>query len=145
MADNDMQNEEEKGSSAALYAVIILIIIGVSLVLLSRAKHTAPAEVKTPTEVVATTSTETMTEANVSLPAERAMKILAAGLGVKDSDITVVGTEEKVWPDSCLGLAKEGELCAQVVTPGYLAKLMAQGVMYQYRTDSKANQIRIQK
>jgi hypothetical protein len=60
---------------------------------------------------------------------------LADSLGVPVSEITIVSVTPEEWPDSCLGAAPPDVMCAQVITPGYLVVLEADGVQYTYRTD----------
>jgi hypothetical protein len=43
----------------------------------------------------------------------------AAELGVPVGEIAVQSLVAQDWPDSCLGLAGEGEVCAEVITAGY--------------------------
>jgi hypothetical protein len=52
---------------------------------------------------------------------------LSAETGAAVDDIEVVEAEEKEWSDACLGLAEEGEMCAQVITPGWEVTLRAGG------------------
>lgn len=49
--------------------------------------------------------------------------------------ISVNNFEPVQWPDSCLGVAKEGSVCAPVVTPGYLIELYAADNIYEFHTD----------
>ena len=52
----------------------------------------------------------------------------------KDS-IAGVSQEEVTWPDGCLGCPKTGEMCAQVLTPGYRVVLRVGDATYEYHTD----------
>ena len=60
---------------------------------------------------------------------------LASLLGIPVSEITIVSATPEEWPDSCLGIETPGIMCAQVITPGYLVELEADGVQYAYHTD----------
>jgi len=51
--------------------------------------------------------------------------------------VRVVKVTVKAWPDSCLGLAKPDQMCAQVVTRGYRATFSVRGKRIVYRTDRK--------
>ncbi len=57
-------------------------------------------------------------------------------LRVPFENITVEVLEARDWPDSCLGLAQDGEGCADVITPGFIVFL---GDGFRYRTDLKGN------
>jgi len=77
------------------------------------------------------------------LPAAAATKTFAAiELGVAESEIEIVETTLIEWPDSCLGLAVENELCAQVITAGYEISLIVNGKLYIYRTNIDGTAIR---
>jgi hypothetical protein len=56
------------------------------------------------------------------------IKQLAANLGLQESDISVVSNTTVEFNDACLGVAMEGIMCAQVVTPGHIMVLEADGV-----------------
>lgn len=62
-----------------------------------------------------------------------AVKLLAEELSFEQSDIKVVKTEARMWPDSCLGIQKRGISCLTVITPGYRVTLEAKGKIYHYR------------
>jgi hypothetical protein len=68
--------------------------------------------------------------------------ILASSLGIAESDITVVSTQIIEWPDSCLGAAAPGIACAEMVTPGYLVTLEANGQQYEYHTNADASVVK---
>ena len=72
---------------------------------------------------------------------ETVTKQLAANLGVDESDITVVSSEMVEFGDACLGVAQEGVTCAQVVTPGHIIVLEADGVQYEYHTSEDGSRI----
>jgi hypothetical protein len=68
--------------------------------------------------------------------------ILASSLGIAESNIKVVSTQIIEWPDSCLGVAAPGIACAQMVTPGYIVSLEANGQQYEYHTNSDASVVK---
>jgi len=59
--------------------------------------------------------------------------------GVPAGEIKLVSLEEQQWSDASLGCPQEGYMYAQVITPGYLMVLEAQGQTYEYHTDKQAN------
>jgi hypothetical protein len=78
------------------------------------------------------------------IPAAAAAQVaLATELGVPVSQITIVSVERVEWPDACLGAATEGEMCAQVITPGYRIVLEANGKQYEVHTDASGQTVRI--
>jgi hypothetical protein len=66
---------------------------------------------------------------------------LAANLGLQENDIAVVSSTEIEFNDACLGVALEGVMCAQVVTPGHIIVLEANGVQYEYHTNADGSRI----
>ena len=71
-----------------------------------------------------------------------AIQALARMLGMAASDITVVSSAAVEWPDACLGVAQPGIVCAQVVMPGFIIVLEAQGRQYEYHTNADASVVR---
>lgn len=69
------------------------------------------------------------------------IKQLAANLGLQENDISVVSSTEIEFDDACLGVAMEGVVCAQVVTPGHIIVLEANGVQYEYHTNADGSRI----
>ena len=67
---------------------------------------------------------------------EQVIKQLAANLGLQESDISVVSNKEVEFADACLGVAMENVTCAQVVTPGHIIVLEANGIQYEYHTST---------
>jgi hypothetical protein len=71
------------------------------------------------------------------------LAVLASQLGIATEDIprelTVESVEAVEWPDACLGVTLEGEMCAQVITPGYIVTLTAKGETYVFHTDAGGN------
>jgi hypothetical protein len=58
------------------------------------------------------------------------------------SEIEIVSAELREWPNSCLGLAGEDEMCAEVITPGWEITLEVDGETYVYRSDLGGNSVR---
>jgi hypothetical protein len=75
--------------------------------------------------------------------AAAAQGALAAELGIATDQIAIVSAEQVEWPDACLGAAAEGDMCAQVITPGYRIVLEANGKQYEAHTDETGRVVRI--
>jgi hypothetical protein len=71
-----------------------------------------------------------------------AIEALSQSLGLPADQITLASTEAVDWPDGCLGLAEEGLVCAQVITPGFRLILEANGRQVEYRTNTDGTQLR---
>ena len=72
-----------------------------------------------------------------------AKKALGAKLGMAVDGISFVSGEYVEWNTSCLGLEGPREMCLQVITPGYLVILIAQGTSYEVHTDVSGRAVRI--
>ncbi len=119
-------------------------------VLLSLAIGLALSSCSLPKTGPATPEATTTPEIFMPLPAgQRAFEAvrasLAQELGVDPLSITLVDVQPVDWPDSCLGLAGPDEMCAQVITPGFLVKAKAGETVYEFHTDQEANNIREKK
>lgn len=80
-----------------------------------------------------------------ALPPEVAIEIqnqLSETLGVATDRIEIETVEQRDWPNSCLGLAEPDEVCAEVITPGWLVIFSIDGTEYRYRVDEIGTNIR---
>lgn len=68
---------------------------------------------------------------------------LAQQLNVAATEVTVVEMAQTDWSDSCLGLGRADESCAQVVTPGWRVLFSVSGQNYEVRTDDSGSAIRL--
>lgn len=73
---------------------------------------------------------------------QAAIDNLADSQTISRENIDVIEYEDYNWPTSCLGLAEPGEMCLQVITPGWRIELQAGGQTYTYHTDKSGNTIR---
>ena len=109
------------------------------------AEPATPAEDGTPepnaTPAADTACTRKDTVAPVIAACEALAELFERGL----DEIDTVSVTPQEWPDACLGLAGSEEVCAQVITPGFVVVLVLldQGFTYTYRTDD-GTQIRLQ-
>lgn len=63
---------------------------------------------------------------------EMVKKQLAMNLALEESSVSVVSSSDVEFSDSCLGVAMQDVMCAQVITPGKIIVLEAEGVQYTY-------------
>jgi hypothetical protein len=63
-------------------------------------------------------------------------KQLAMNLGLQESSISVLSSSDVEFSDSCLGVAMQDVMCAQVITPGKIIVLEAEGVQYTYHVST---------
>jgi hypothetical protein len=73
---------------------------------------------------------------------EKVRATLAGVLNVDPLIISLMDLTPVDWPDSCLGLPTPGEMCAQVVTPGFRVRVQEGGAIYEFHTDLEAKGIR---
>jgi len=66
---------------------------------------------------------------------------LAQNLGLSESDISAVSDTLIEFSDSCLGVAVDEMMCAQVVTPGHIIVLEANGLQFEYHTNEDGSRV----
>jgi hypothetical protein len=71
-----------------------------------------------------------------------AQQELSELLEVPVQQIDPVSVEQVEWSDACLGLAQADELCAQVITPGWLIVLAAEGERFEVHSDQSGEILR---
>lgn len=57
------------------------------------------------------------------------------------SAFKVKSSESQNWPDSCLGLAQEDQMCAQVITPGWRVVVESGQKTWVYRTNQNGRMV----
>lgn len=66
---------------------------------------------------------------------------LAANLGLKESNISVVSKSDVEFADTCLDVALSNVTCAQAATPGMIIVLEADGVQYEYHVSADGTHV----
>ena len=61
-------------------------------------------------------------------------KVVLDTLAAAGADASLVAVEQVDWPDACLGAAEPGQVCAQVITPGYRIVVERAGGRIEYHT-----------
>lgn len=75
-------------------------------------------------------------------PVEYAVvKQLAGIIGLKINEVTVIENKETEFNDTCLGVTMQDVMCAQVITPGNIIVLEADGMRYEYHTNKDGSKI----
>ena len=100
-----------------------------------------------PVSPITTTKVSTMTLSEDSakpIPgSEETVTVAIADLsdqtGIPADQIKLISIEAVEWSDSSLGCPQAGFMYAQVITPGYLIILEAQGQQYPYHTNLTTN------
>mgnify|MGYP001606391884 CR=1 FL=1 len=90
----------------------------------------------TPTQLPALQPTSTSTPVDRPPAVLAAIRALSSSSGVPENQVTVVRFDAAQWPDACLGLAQPGEMCAQVITPGFRVVLQAKGQQFEFHTNA---------
>ncbi|HSM54787.1 MAG TPA: hypothetical protein VK879_01415 [Candidatus Sulfomarinibacteraceae bacterium] len=129
-----------------LYLILVLIILAACSPAdnepAAAPEATATTPIGEPTTEAATPTPEAVQVGAEAIAA--AMDNLSEILDVEESEITLDSITDMEWPDACLGLAEADEMCAQVITPGYLIVLEIDGEVYEVRTDREGRTVRIQ-
>lgn len=92
-------------------------------------------------------ATPEATDVATQLPEDVEMAVkeaLSARIGGSVDEIDVVRARQVEWPDACLGLAEEGEACAEVITPGWEVTLRANGQEYVFHTNEEGSAVRME-
>lgn len=66
---------------------------------------------------------------------------LASNLGLDVDEIVVVSSDDVEFPDSCLGVAMQDEMCAQAITPGKIIVLKANGLDFEYHISADGSRV----
>lgn len=120
--------------------LILLLLLSTALLMLAAACQPAgndpgaPAATETPAPT-ATPEEEATPESQYPAAVDAARRHLATTLGIDAGAITVASFEAREWPNACLGLPAEGQMCAEVITPGYLVVLNAEEQTHRARTN----------
>jgi hypothetical protein len=84
---------------------------------------------------------------NQSLPraiAEAVRQDLFRKTGIPVAQVEIKQSETAQWPNACLGLATSGEMCAEVIVPGWRIVLSDGNKTWIYRTDNQGNRMRME-
>ena len=76
-------------------------------------------------------------DSNQQQTIDRARRDLARRLGIDESQIALNSVEQTEFSDAALGAPSEDEMSAQVVTPGWRVRLLANGQAYEYRATQR--------
>lgn len=79
------------------------------------------------------------------LPPDVALNVqnqISETLGLTVEDIQITKVEQMDWPNGCLGLPQGDEVCAELITPGWLLTFNINGQEYKYRVDKTGTVIR---
>lgn len=67
---------------------------------------------------------------------------IAGELKVSVSDVQVLSVEPVDWPDACLGVSAAGQVCAQIITPGYRVVAQVGGKPVELHTNQDGTYVR---
>lgn len=76
-------------------------------------------------------------------PGTSVESIVAQTLNVTKNSVVVKHVANMEWADSCLGLPKMGEVCAQVIVPGFKTTVQTPNGMYQVNSDREKRHFRL--
>jgi hypothetical protein len=121
----------------------LIFILGLTLTACKAASTsatTSPLSLPKPVEVTEQPLPTHQTNPSAPLMEEDLVQIsirnLSLRLNIPSEQIKVISVEQVTWPDASLGCSQSGVAYIQVLTPGYLIQLDANGKIYVYHTDT---------
>jgi hypothetical protein len=136
---------------------LVILIMTVALGL-SACGELIPAPTITPVGVPASTATLDISTGSKSKPGspiqetpisaypiavQKSVKDLSTRISIPVDQIQVVTYENVEWPDGCLGIQKLGVMCTEVIVPGYRVILNANGMAYEYHTNTSGSAVEL--
>jgi hypothetical protein len=112
--------------------IIALVCIGLVLAACSSSGTDIPA-----TQVIATVAN--------SLPPDVALNVqnrVSELLNTSVEDLKLESIQQMEWPNGCLGLPEQAEVCTDAVTPGWLLVFNVNGQKYRFRIDQTGTIVR---
>jgi hypothetical protein len=82
-----------------------------------------------------------------SLPDSVSQAVLAATIevsGLAAEALTVLESTQQTWPDGCLGLASEEEICTTALVDGWRVSITSGQQGWIFRSDASGNQVRLE-
>jgi hypothetical protein len=70
------------------------------------------------------------------------LEAIGDNLGAPPETFQIVSVEARDWPDASLGCPRPGEVYAQVITPGFLIVVKADGETIEFHSDQRDNVVR---
>ena len=102
-----------------------------------------PTPTATPVIDVPPAAVEPPTTSGFEAIADAAVQFAAAELGVDPASIQVLSVDAVEWRNSCLGVDKPGEMCLEVITPGYRVLLEVDGQEVAVHTNQDGSYMRL--
>jgi hypothetical protein len=90
-------------------------------------------------------ATQVMATVASSLPPDVALNVqnrVSEILKTPVESLQLQSIEQKDWPNGCLGLPQEAEVCTEAVTPGWLLVFNVDGQSYRFRIDQTGTVVR---
>jgi hypothetical protein len=134
--------------SIIVIVIIVVIVAGISIAQFNNEENNIKNNIDaTTTSVTSGEDAPPGSTHNLTVPdaVASARTHLAQVLKIQERKIVILTAYEKEWSNACLGLAEEGEMCAEVITPGYEVTMQAEGKMYVYRTNADGSVMRVEK
>lgn len=81
-------------------------------------------------------------EEAVNPAVDAVMEFVMEETGLEKDELVLVSTMEQQWPDGCLGLPEEDEMCTMAIVPGYEVVLEVEDETRTFRTNMDGSVIR---
>ena len=150
---NNMSKQQKISNGVKKFLPIIIILFAITVLATScqsnkPSKKAVPIDTATKENVPTSADNAppgTIHNLEVPIAVAAVRTLLANKLNLSEGVVIIMSANETDFLDTCLGLAKPGEDCAEVVIPGYDVILQANGVQYIYRATEDATEIRQEK
>lgn len=123
------------------------LILFTGVLLAACAAPTPPGSKPTPGPSVPTvspTSASTQPSSDVVPQVVPAARLFAAEkYGVAPDEVKIVKMDPVEWPNACIGAGQPGDICAQMITPGYQIQIDIKGKTYILNSDTGGKNIRV--
>lgn len=126
-----------RGPLVTIIIIIVMVIAGYAIY------KGASTPVSSGSDNTGTENTGANNSGSASSTVDDAVKSkIASLLNLTSNDISIASKKNMDWPDACLGLAQSGEICAQVITPGYEFNVLSNGTTTVWRTNGDGSVVR---
>lgn len=125
-----------------LKATLIILLVGLSLAACAQAS----LEPVSPTVNAVTPPVLTQTAASDQAgktAVDASLALLIKLLNINVDQVKISAVEAVDWSNACLGVQKPGEMCAEVITPGFRITLETGDKSYEFHTNQDGSQIRM--
>lgn len=127
-----------------VFALLLIISFLSACVQVSPTTGSTPPITSSPTPVREVTSPEPTTQPTEASPVaaeQAAIQYVSTNYNVAVDHIEVLSSEPMTWPNGCMGVVIPGVLCTDVITPGYVIILEANGQQFEIHANQDGTSV----